>query len=61
MNIGNIIGYIGVGIAIILAVRGEWWWAIGVAVAGAALGGLVNMMVVKGMRRSLPDSDDDRQ
>ena len=60
MNIGNIIGFIAMAVAIFLAVNGEWRWAIGVVLGGAALGGLVNMLVVAGTRAELRDSDNDR-
>lgn len=60
MNIGNIIGFIAAAIAVILAVQGEWGWAVGVFLGGAALGGLVNMLVAGAMRASLRDSDNDR-
>jgi len=60
MNIGNIIGFIGMGIAIFLAVQGEWGWAVGVALGGAALGGLANMLAAQGMRQSLRDENKDR-
>lgn len=60
MNIGNIIGFIAVAVAIFLAVNGEWGWAVGVFLGGVALGALTNMLVVAGMRSALRDSDNDR-
>lgn len=60
MNIGNIVGFIAMAVAVILAVQGEWGWAVGVFLGGAALGALVNMVVAAGMRAALRDSDNDR-
>ena len=52
MNIGNIVGFIAMAVAVVLAVKGEWGWAAGVVLGGAALGGLVNMLVAGGVRDS---------
>lgn len=57
MNIGNIIGFIAAAVAIYLAISGSWGWAAAVFFGGAALGAIVNMVIVAAMRGSMRDDD----